>query len=316
MADQILGIVTGRHGGFYQVLPTEGLNLISCRIRGNLKQNDFRDLVVVGDRVMIQKLDGDQGVITQVLQRKSILQRAKGHSEKSGKKVSREGQILIANLDQVLILLPAVEPDFHPLLLDRFLVMAEAMDLPILILIGKTDLDHDREYLQSNLGIYKNCGYPVIELSLPLRRGLEELQSCLNGKISFLMGPSGAGKSSLMNYLIPGLNLVTGEWSNRCKTGPQTTTSTSLHALPSLSMSFLADTAGFSQIFLFHIAQSTLRYCFPEIVAFNRLNPCRYADCLHRKEEDGCLLPLAVDQKAVHPDRLDRYRKLLLECAR
>ncbi|MBW7876290.1 MAG: ribosome small subunit-dependent GTPase A [Candidatus Cloacimonetes bacterium] len=309
---QLYGIVTSRHGGFYSVLVENETGALPCRTRGNLRQQDTRDLVVVGDRVLIEKIHPEEGRILEIMPRNSVLRRAKGYSEKLSGREKREGQILISNLNQVLILLPVREPDFHPLQLDRFLVMVEAMDLNAVVLIGKYDLLENHEEIEYQIQAYRNAGYQVIPLSIKTSQGIEEIRECLKDKISFLMGPSGSGKSSLMNVLLPNLDLNIGEWSSRCKTGPQTTTHTSLHLVG--PNSFVADTAGFSQIFLFHIAKEELRFYYPEIFQCLKNDPCHYHNCLHREGEQGCSLPRAVDSGLVSLPRLNRYRRLLEEC--
>ncbi len=309
---QLYGIVTSRHGGFYSVLVDHESGTLPCRTRGNLRQQDTRDLVVVGDRVLLERVQAEEGRILEVLPRDSVLRRAKGYSEKLSGREKREGQILISNLNQVLILLPVREPDFHPLQLDRFLVMVEAMGLNAVVLIGKYDLLDKHEEMEIQIQAYRKAGYQVIPLSIKTSQGLQEIRECLKDKISFLMGPSGSGKSSLMNVLLPNLDLNIGEWSSRCKTGPQTTTHTSLHLVG--PNSFVADTAGFSQIFLFHIAKEDLRFYYPEILECLKIDPCHYHDCLHREGEDGCSMPKALDSGLVSMERLKRYRKLLEEC--
>ncbi len=305
---RISAIICRRHGGYYHVL-TSDLREVPCRVKGVLKKKGTHNLAVVGDRVEVEIPDNGDALISQILPRTSSLVRAKGFSDKGKGKARREGQILISNLDQVLIMNPCREPDFHPALLERFLILVESMDLKPVILLNKIDLLGQPDELDSYIELYQSMGYTVIPMSIHQGIGIRELNETAQGKVSFLMGPSGSGKSTLMNHLRPDLHLATGIWSERCKTGPQTTTHTCLY--PVSGDTFVADTAGFSQIFLFHLPMWQLRWCMPD---FREAPNCRYHNCLHREDEDGCALPQAVAEGLVNADRLERYRKFLLEC--
>ena len=181
------------------------------------------------------------------------MRRAKGYKRGYGGRDEREAQALIANIDQVLLTIPVKEPDFHPLLLDRFLCIVEFMEITPIILLNKWDLleSSDFEYFEKIKLCYEKCGFKVVSLSLKSGLNMDEFKSILEGNTSFLMGPSGAGKSSLINSICPQLDIRLGEWSERCKTGPQTTTVTQIY--PIGEKTYIADTAGFSQVYLNHI---------------------------------------------------------------
>ncbi len=306
VADHSEAIITRRHGGYYFVMTKEGQE-IACRIKGVLNKEGKHNLAVVGDRVLLE-INGETALIQKILPRESVLQRAKGFARKMGNKEHKEGQILIANIDQVFILMPCKEPDLHPLLLDRFLALVANMGLKAVIGVGKWDLAEDKEVLNQMLEPYEKCGYPVVRFSIKTGYQIDLVKQVLNGKVNFLMGPSGAGKSSLVNLLNKDLDLRTSSWSERCKTGPQTTTFTALY--PLWANTFVADTAGFSQIFLFHVSKYDLRFLYPE---FEGLPKCKYLDCLH-DGEDGCLIEDYQAKNLVDTGRFMRYRKLLLEC--
>ena len=156
---------------------------------------------------------------------------------------------------------------------------------------------------------YEKCGFKVVSLSLNSGLNMDEFKSILKGKTSFLMGPSGAGKSSLINSICPQLDIRLGEWSERCKTGPQTTTVTQMY--PIGEKTYSADTAGFSQVYLNHIFWEELRFCYPE---YRKLS-CKYQDCLHQSE-DHCLVRQSVREGLLDAGRYDRYLKLLEECTK
>jgi len=284
---------------------------IQCSLRGVLKKNESTtNLVVVGDRVRLEILEDGSGIIEKVYDRKSVLRRAKGFRKSEDGKPARSGQILISNIDQVFVVVPVKEPDFHPLLLDRFLALVEHMELIPIILLHKWDLLKKREEneFEEWIKIYEESGFQTLSLSTLNEKNMNCFLPLLQGKTSFLMGPSGAGKSSLVHFLNPELEVRIGEWSEKCKSGQQTTTSTQLY--PIEHQGFIADTAGFSQVFLKHIPRRHLHFCYPD---FGEISPCKYHDCLH-ESEDGCQIKEAVQQKTLNRGRYERYLKLLEEC--
>jgi ribosome biogenesis GTPase len=305
------GIVNRRHGGYFYVLDQDQSEL-PCKLKGSLKKDsDLRNLCVVGDRVSVE-LDDDalEGTITEIHERASFLRRAKGFQRKSEHRQSRHGQILISNIDQVILMIPAREPKFHPLLLDRFLIMVEAMELPPVIILNKWDLLKNRrkEEMEEFVNLYSSIGYTIIPCSFESGLNLDKIHSILDNKVTFMMGPSGAGKSTLANHFNQNLQLRTGIWSKKCKTGPQTTTATALY--PLWENTFLADTAGFSQVYLFHLSKYVLREYYPE---YRNLPPCLYSDCLHNGD-DGCLVEEKIKDGSLDLERWNRYRQLISEC--
>lgn len=310
MNKRVKAIIHRRYGGYYFALD-ETMVEIQCSLKGSLKKNESTtNLVVVGDRVQLEILEDGSGIIEEIYNRKSVLARAKGFKKSEDGKPARSGQILISNIDQVFVVLPAREPDFHPLLLDRFLALVEYMELVPIILLNKWDLvseNQQSEYARW-IQIYEACGYKVLGLSIRTNMGMADLLPLLENKTSFLMGPSGAGKSSLVRKLNPELDIRIGKWSKKCKSGQQTTTSTQIYPLK--DGSFLADTAGFSQVFLKHIPKRHLRFCYPD---FGDIEPCKYHDCVHDLEEN-CKIKEAVEKKQIDQERFERYLKLLQEC--
>jgi ribosome biogenesis GTPase / thiamine phosphate phosphatase len=301
-------IIHRRHGGYYYGLDQKGKEY-TCSLRGVLKKNtSTTSLVVVGDRVRLEIQDDGSCIIEEIFERKSVLQRAKGFRHKEDGKPSRSGQVLISNLDQVLIVIPVKEPDFHPLLLDRFLALVEHMELTPVILFHKWDLLKDDSQFLETQEIYDQTGFESLGLSLKSGRNLDKFHALIRGKTSFLMGPSGAGKSSLVRSLDSELEVRIGEWTEKCKGGQQTTTATRLY--PMSDQTFIADTAGFSQVFLSHIPRRHLRYCYPE---FEEISACKYHDCIHA-EEDHCQVKAGVRSGQLNDGRYARYIKLLEEC--
>ena len=197
------GRVIKAYNSFFYVMTEAGL--VSCKLRGRFKKRRQSAGVVPGDRVVIDQLPDGTGVIEQQLPRENLLRRP-----------------AVANLTQVVLTFAAAEPNLHPLLLNRFLVLAEWSGIPkIVICVNKMDL-HEGPW-QDFLHDYEAIGYPVVRVSAHEGRGIEALRSRLSGEVSVFAGPSGVGKSSLLNEIDPSLTLATGHVSEKIKRGRHTT---------------------------------------------------------------------------------------------
>lgn len=254
--------------------------------------------LVVGDKVTIERDDqASSWAIAEIHDRTSKLaRRAPGGA--------RGERVVVANLDQVLIVFAAARPDPHPRMLDRFLVIAEANDLAARIVINKMELSDERS-LQARFGDYERIGYPVHYTSVKRGDGLMALREQVEHRVSALTGPSGVGKSSLMNALFPGLELRTQEISESVNKGRHTTVGATLHALP--VGGFVADTPGLREVGLWGIEPTDIPHCFPEFRPL--LDECRFADCTHRVEPE-CAVRLAVGKYNVTTARYESYLKL------
>jgi ribosome biogenesis GTPase / thiamine phosphate phosphatase len=269
---------------------------MQAAIRGRLFTDDPP---AVGDWVMLSET-GTGYVITEVLPRKSVLaRRAAGSTTRK--------QVLIANIDQVVVVFAAALPDLNLARLDRFLVVAEANDLPAHIVINKIDLIGKNE-LQSLLEPYHEAGYPVHFTSAKSSEGLQELKGALEGRESAFVGPSGVGKSSLLNALYPGLDLKVGQVSEAYGKGRHTTVGGFLIKLPDGAS--VADTAGLREIGLWMVPPDELPYCFPEFRPY--LGKCRFNDCAHLAEP-GCAVRQALEEGKINPSRYESYVKLHAE---
>ena len=269
---------------------------VQSPIRGKL----FRaEPPAVGDRVRLEKR-GSQYVIVEVLPRKSVLAR-----RKPGTAGAR--QVLIANIDQVIVVFAAARPDPVPGMLDRFLVVAEANGLPAHIVVNKMDLV-DRKAVEPVFEPYRRAGYPLHFTSVYTGEGLEELRHVLQGKESVFVGPSGVGKSSLLNALFPGLNLKVGQVSQAYGKGRHTTVGGQLIQLPGGVT--VADTAGLREVGLWMVPPQELPECFPEFRPF--LGQCRFNDCAHIAEP-GCAVREAVERGHIAPSRYESYVRLRAE---
>ncbi len=307
----IEGTVFRTHSGNYYV-QTDTAGVLVCKLRGNLKKeliystSDSRprrvelaqkrrstDPLTVGDRV---RVDAELAMIESVFRRTSELSR---HSP------SGRGQhTLVANLDQAFLTVAAAHPKPDVWLLDRFLVLAEAADIPPRIIVNKVDRldDADRPEVEAAIAVYEKIGYPVYWVSAKTGQGIDAVREALHGRISAIAGPSGVGKSSLLNAVQPGLQLKTGDISETNLAGKHTTTTAEL--LPLDGGGWVADTPGLRQVDFWEIEKSEIRYCFPEFAPY--LDECKFADCRHHTEL-GCAVRAAVDAGEIDRRRYESY---------
>ncbi len=294
--DRRRGVVMRGTGGVYDVRTDDGM-LVEVSMRGRLKREGAEKLAV-GDEVLIEEDSrGGAWAIAELLPRRSRLaRRAPGGAH--------DERIVVANIDQVVVVFAAAKPEPHVRMLDRFLVIAEANDIPARIVINKTDLADERA-AQSKFAAYADAGYPIHLTSVTEGRGLDALHDTLRGRVSALSGPSGVGKSSLLNAMYPGLNLRVGEISESVNKGRHTTVGAALHPIP--DGGYVVDTPGLREVGVWGIAAESLDQCFPEFVPF--LGKCRFADCSHL-HEPGCAVRDAVADGRVNRDRWESYGKL------
>jgi ribosome biogenesis GTPase len=290
------GVVVRGTGGVWTVLTDQGREL-DASLRGRLKLALPLKLAV-GDEVEVEHARrGDAWAIANVLPRRSQLaRRAPGgaHGER----------VVAANVDQVVVMFAAAQPEPHPRMLDRFLVIAEANRLAARIVINKVDLVGD-DVAVARFGHYARSGYAVHYTSVRLNLGLAQVHDALQGRTSVLTGPSGVGKSSLMNRLYPGLDLRVADISASVNKGRHTTVGAFLHPLPGGGS--VVDTPGLREVGMWDLPPTHLDACFPEFRPF--LGACRYADCAH-VSEPACAIRDAVARGEIHTARYESYVKL------
>lgn len=285
-------------GPYYDVLTPQGV--IRCVVRGALKrQRRDTDLVAVGDRVEVRLVASGEGVVESVAPRRHALVRRARDREAA--------QVIVANLDQLVVVMAAAQPELSLGMLDRFLVVAESQELPVILCLNKIDLDLAGT-ARRELEPYRAIGYPVIETSVVTGSGISELWQSLQGRLSALSGPSGVGKTSLVKVFRPDLDLRIGAVSEATGRGRHTTTGSELIQLDECT--FLADTPGLAVFHIWGVSPDTLDQCFPEFRPY--LGQCSYRDCRH-VVEPGCAVRAAVDAGKIDRGRYERYSGLLRE---
>jgi ribosome biogenesis GTPase len=294
------GVVVKGTGGIW-VVRTESGETVEASLRGRLKKERHDKLkLTVGDDVVLERDEHAGWAISEILPRRSQLARrlpGEGRGER----------IVVANIDQVVVVFAAANPEPHVRMLDRFLVIAEGNDLEARIVINKIELV-DLAETRERFADYLRAGYTLHFTSVKQRVGLDELHDALAGRTSVLSGPSGVGKSSLMNSMYPGLNLRVGEISESVNKGRHTTVGAILHPLPDAG--YVVDTPGLREVGMWGMPSTHLDECFPEFRPY--LGKCRFNDCTHLGEP-GCAVAAAVDAGEVSRERYESYAKLRSE---
>ena len=274
-----------------------------CALRGSLTAQDtgFTNVVAVGDEVIVSENSSERGVVEAVLPRRSVLARPDvfHHHLK---------QVIAANADQLLIVASWRDPIFWPELTDRYLIAAERNNLSPILCVNKIDLAEDVADCRSALRPYLRLGHRVLFTSALTGEGVIELRDVLRGRMTVLAGLSGVGKSSLLSTVQPGLQLRTGEVSDRSGEGQHVTTQVNLFRLD--IGGFVVDTPGIREFGLSGLRRAELAGFYPEMTAVE--GSCRFSDCSHL-HEPGCAVQAAVQQGSVSATRYHSYRKIY-EC--
>lgn len=301
------GRVVRNTGSAYVVRMEESGIDLNCRIKGNFRIKGIRTTnpVAVGDIVTVSEAADDADYITAIAPRRNyIIRRASN--------LSKESHILASNLDLAILVATLRDPATPLTFIDRFLATAEAYSVPAAIVLNKEDMWNadDRELADALKNLHTSIGYPVFFVSAASGLGLPEFLEFIKGKLSLLAGNSGVGKSSLINALVPGADLRTGEISDLYHTGTHTTTFSEMIDLPDGGA--LIDIPGVRGFGTLDFRPEDVGHYFPEIFRFSR--DCRYSDCLHTGEK-GCAVLPAVENHYISESRYNSYLSILEEAS-
>jgi len=288
----LFGRVLRMHGPA-SVVETEDRRQFRCAVRRLLRTlaTDERNIVTTGDHIWFRPAAAGEGVIERVEPRHGILTRASR---------SRE-HVMVANVDQLVIVMSLVEPDIKPHLIDRYLASAEQGKIAPIICLNKADLVDPVPY-QPLIGYYSQLGIPIFLTSATTSLGIDGLRECLAGRQTVFAGQSGVGKSSLLNAIQPKLALRVREVSEVTQKGKHTTTTAELLRLD--LGGWVVDTPGIRQFQLWNIIPEEVEGFFPEFRPFVPL--CGFPDCTHTHEE-RCAVKAAVRRRLISPRRYTSY---------
>ena len=274
--------------GFYYVNVVE-FGVYECKAKGVFRKEKIKPLV--GDNVRIEILDEENktGNIVEIFPRKNELIRP-----------------AVANIDQALVVFAVTKPTPHFNPLDRFLVMMERKEIPVVLCFNKKDIATSPEIAELE-AIYEKCGYPIVFTSA-LEQDIEEIRRLLLKKTTAIAGPSGVGKSSLINLLQNQVQMETGTISRKIERGKHTTRHSELIAVD--ADSYIMDTPGFSSLYVNDFEKEELKYYFREFASYE--GQCRFQGCDH-VHEPGCAVKEALEEGKIHPIRYKNYLEMYTE---
>lgn len=296
------GLVIKNTGSWYQV-KTDDNQVILCKIKGNFRIKGIRSTnpIAVGDRVDIIMNNEGTALISHIHDRKNYIVRKSSN-------LSKHSHIIATNLDQALLIATVNYPETSTVFIDRFLATAEAYRIPVKIIFNKVDLynDDDLAYLKALIHLYESIGYPCFPVSAKTGEGVDAIKDLLKGQISLLSGNSGVGKSTLINHILPEVDLRTGDLSEAHGTGMHTTTFSEMFPLE--QGGYLIDTPGVRGFGTIDFKTEEVAHFFPEI--FKISADCRFNNCTHR-HEPGCAVLEALENHYISESRYNSYLSIL-----
>jgi len=295
------GMVVKSTGSWYWVRTEDG-EYRECRIRGKFRIQGIQSTnpISVGDQVILLK-EGNDYTITDILERKNYIVRKSVN-------LSKQVHIIASNMDQAFLIVTLASPATSVGFIDRFLVTAEAYQIPTILVFNKVDLydKFDREYHDEIVAMYSDAGYECIEVSAINKVNIALLIEKLKDKVTLLSGHSGVGKTTLVNVIDPDLDLATQEVSEAHQKGMHTTTFAEMFELD--FGGFIIDTPGIKGFGLVDVEENELADYFPEMRAIK--GSCKFHNCKH-VNEPKCAVKDAVEVDEIHPVRYDSYLAML-----
>ena len=296
------GLVIKNTGSWYTVKTDDG-NIVESKIKGNFRLKGIRSTnpVAVGDRVEIIRNQEGTAFISAIEDRRNYIIR-------KSQNLSKQSHIIAANVDQAFLLVTVNYPQTSTTFIDRFLASAEAYSVPVVLVFNKTDLlsEEERHYQDMMMTLYETVGYQCVAISAEKGDGVDTLLPLLHDKITLLSGNSGVGKSTLINRILPGVNLRTAEISDSHNTGMHTTTFSEMLLLP--DGGYIIDTPGIKGFGTFNMEPEEVSGFFKEIFRFSK--DCRFNNCTHT-HEPGCAVIKAVEDHYIAASRYQSYLSML-----
>ncbi|GAA5221164.1 ribosome small subunit-dependent GTPase A [Membranihabitans marinus] len=306
------GVVIKSTGSWYTVSVNE--ELYQCRIKGKFRLDGQKltNPVAVGDKVMIEieNVEEESGVIVSILERKNYILRQSPRKK-------HFMHLMAANIDQAILIVTIKNPELKPGFIDRFLLVTEPHNIPVVIVFNKSDLysAEDLEVLEVLEEVYQQIGYQTMAVSAKTGNGMDQLKEALLNKTSVISGQSGVGKSSILNYLAPELTLREGDLSDYSGKGQHTTTFAEMYS-PDFkenthagSTKFI-DTPGIKTLGFNNLEVQDVAHNFREFFVYSQ--QCRFSNCVHR-QEPGCAVKEAIENGYISVIRYDNYLAILDE---
>lgn len=298
------GIVTKSTGSWYTVV-TEDEQQWECRIIGKFRIQGIKSTnpIAVGDcvEIEVEDIEKKQALLIKLYDRENYIIRKSIN-------LSKQTQILAANIDQAFLVVTFAKPRTSFGFIDRFLVSAEAYHIPTILVFNKIDIydAEDLAYVSEVKEMYQSIGYPVLFISALIGEGIDELKRQCYNKTSLFSGHSGVGKSTLVNKLIPGMHLRTSEISDSSSKGVHTTTFAEMYKIP--EGGFIIDSPGIRELGIVDLEKDEIAHYFPEMRAI--MNECKFNNCSHTNEPD-CAIKKAVDENKISLIRYESYLSIL-----
>ncbi|HMP29137.1 MAG TPA: ribosome small subunit-dependent GTPase A [Saprospiraceae bacterium] len=297
------GLILKSTGSWYDVLLENG-DTVQARIVGKLRLDDLKSTnpLAVGDRVSINNQGEDFSI--------NAVEKRKNYVVRQSPRKKHNVHLLASNVDQALLIVTIVEPKVKMGFIDRFLLMTEPYNIPVIIVFNKFDIysEDDKVLLNYCNEVYTNIGYEVLPTSIVSQLNIETLRTMLKNKTTLIAGQSGVGKSSLVNQVAPGLELRTTELSDYSGKGQHTTTFAEMHLLP--FGGYIIDTPGIKTLAFNNLEVTDVAHNFREFFILS--SECKFSNCLHRNEP-GCAVKKALEKGEISQDRYMNYLQIINE---